>query len=177
MPVLDARTASLEILTEADGLLSVAAHDLRLRADELEITVDDALTSIEARVPAAKVRVVTARRGDRDLPMALSSGDRATIDRHLHEDVLNARRFPQIRFHSTSVERDADRIRVAGLLSLHGVERPVSFVAQRAGAHYGASIPVDQREFGIRPFTAFLGGLKVRPTVVIRVSVPVPETA
>ena len=92
----DPSNGSIEVLTEAEGLLSVAAHDLRLRADRFAIEVDDPQLTVRAQVSASSLRVLAARRGERDLPGELSAAERATIERNLRKDVLHAEQFPEI---------------------------------------------------------------------------------
>jgi len=43
---------------------------------------------------------------------------------------------------------------------------------RRDGDRYVASVPLRQEDFGIRPYSNFFGGLKVKPDVVVRLSMP-----
>jgi len=62
--------------------------------------------------------------------------------------------------------------RVEGRLTLHGTERGITLLARRRGERLEAEVSLHQPDFGIRPFKAFGGALKVRPDVVVRVSLP-----
>jgi polyisoprenoid-binding protein YceI len=70
------------------------------------------------------------------------------------------------------VARDGDRARIEGDLTLHGVTKPISVEARDDGQHWNAKIVLDQRDYGIKPFSAMLGALKVKPNVEVTISVP-----
>ena len=55
--------------------------------------------------------------------------------------------------------------------------RPFDAVARRNGAWWEASCTGDQMAFGIRPYRAMLGALKVERTVAVRVRLRWEETA
>src|SRR6185436_12833380 len=106
---------------------------------------------------------------------ALSARDRRGIEENTRDDVLEARRHPRITFVSTEVVTHPDGgATVRGDLTLHGVMRPIELRARRDGEWLAAEIELDQTQFGIRPFTAMLGALKVQPVVQVRVRARVP---
>lgn len=86
--------------------------------------------------------------------------------------MLAARRFPTIEFRSTRVVRDGERARIEGQLTLHGVTRPLVADALADASDWRAELRLDQRDFGIKPFSAMLGTLRVRPEVLVRIRVP-----
>jgi polyisoprenoid-binding protein YceI len=61
---------------------------------------------------------------------------------------------------------------VEGTLTLTGVSRPVTVEVRRDGERLVAEVLVHQPAFGIRPYSAMLGALKVKADVLVRVSVP-----
>ncbi|MDQ3905304.1 MAG: YceI family protein, partial [Actinomycetota bacterium] len=80
--------------------------------------------------------------------------------------------YPKIQFRSVSVKRDGDRARIEGDLTLHGVTNPISLDAQNDGQRWNAKVVLDQRKFGIKPFSAMLGALKIKPNVEVNISIP-----
>ncbi len=173
MGVFGPGSARCEVLIFREGLLSAVAHDLVLRVERFEIRTDPRAPSIEASFDASSLRVVAAMRDGRPLPDALSPADVRKIEANAVGDVLHARRHPAIRFRSTAVvRRDDGALEVEGRLALHGQERPVSAVVRRAGDRLAAEVALHQPAFGIRPYVALLGAIRVRPDVVVRVSVP-----
>ena len=87
-------------------------------------------------------------------------------------DSLGARKYSKITFRSTSVARDGDSASIKGDLTLHGVTNPISAQAHNDGKCWNAEIILDQTKYGIKPFTAMLGALKVKAEVTIHISVP-----
>lgn len=162
MASFDARTAEIHVFTFRAGLLAAAGHDLELAATEFSVDVDGAEGPVRARVAAASLRLVSHA----------SDGDRRQIERNAADDVLDARRFASIEFAGTRIVRDGNQARVEGTLTLHGATRPLAFTARDDGEKWRAEITLDQRDFGIKPFSALFGTLRVRPDVRVRVSVP-----
>lgn len=157
----DSSTAEIIVFTFKDGLLSAVAHDLKLRATQfvLEIQGDQVRLALEAN----SLRVVNAMKEGLEQPETLSSRMRGEIERTAAKEVLAVHLFPTIQFTASTVnERE-----VTGQLTLHGHTRPVR------GTRSGNSVEfeIDQREFGIRPYQAMLGALKVKPHVKVRVSI------
>ena len=160
----DASTADCLVYTFREGLFSAVGHDLCLRVERfaVEVTGDAQAPSILARFDAASLRAT----GD------VSPSDARKIERNAADDVLDARRFATIEFRSTRVVRDGERARINGALTLHGQTRPLSFDASADAAAWTAEVRLDQRDFGIKPFTAMLGALRVRADVLVRIRVP-----
>lgn len=153
------------VFTFKEGLLSAVAHDLKLKATAASLTVSGGVVSL--RVEAASLRVVCARQGDQDAPGVLSDKDRAKIEKNICEDVLDARRFADVTFRSTKAEARGEGWWVEGDLSLHGVTRRISAEVKRQGAHWVAEVSLHQPDYGIKPYSAMLGALKVQAGVKV----------
>jgi polyisoprenoid-binding protein YceI len=175
MPRFDASTAECLILTYKEGVLSAVAHDLKLRVGRFEVDIQDDegdAPSVSASFDPRSITVVCARRDGRDEPGLLSSGDRRKIEDNIAREVLDTSRFPDIRFRSTKIERSGDRARIVGRLGLHGREREIAFdVGERDGKRV-AEYRLHQPDFGVRPYTAMLGTLRIKPDVTVIVGVP-----
>ena len=135
--------ATVEVLTFREGVFAAMAHDLVLRATAFDISVDP------------------------DAPAVV-----AVVDARATGIVLRARSFPEIRFASSEVVRGEDGIEVRGALSLAGVSRPVVLAVRREGERLETTVRLHQPEFGIAPYRAMLGALRVKPDVVVRASLP-----
>jgi polyisoprenoid-binding protein YceI len=164
--------ASIEVLVFREGLLSAAGHDLLLRAAAFEIAVERGVPSVTVRVDPASLRVVAALRDGRPLPGALSPHDAGEIEATIASTVLRVRRFPELRFASSDVSLEGDGHRIRGTLTLAGVTRDLVVQARRESDRLVAEVPLQQPDFGIRPYTAMLGALRVKPGVVVRASLP-----
>ena len=172
MPTFGPDEATCEVLTFREGLLSAVAHDLVLRVTSFEISVDEPPRSVEASLAAGSLRVVSAMRDGKPLPNALSAADTKKIESTVAQEILRAQRFPVIRFTSATVVPHEGGYRIAGTLTLVGAARELSFAAHRDGARWRAEVPLHQPDFGIRPYSGLLGTIRVKPMVVVQVSVP-----
>jgi polyisoprenoid-binding protein YceI len=114
-------------------------------------------------------------RDGRALPGALRPREEREIEATIASTVLRAARFPDIRFTSTDVSRRDDGYDVHGTLTLAGVARPVTVAVRRDGERLVAAVPLHQPAFGIRPYSAMLGTLRVKADVLVRVAVPAGE--
>jgi len=172
---LDPSNASCFVFTFKEGLLSLVAHDLKIRVTRFSIDVDEAARAVTGRFDATSLRVVCAMNGDEESPGTLSDAQKSEIEANIVKDVLATAEFPEIRFASTSVKDDKDGFRVAGDLLLHGVSKRVALKVERDADGYVARARVHQPDFGIRPYSALFGTLKVKAEVEIRVVVPWPS--
>lgn len=102
----------------------------------------------------------------------LTDKDRSGIHPDIEEKIL---RGQPISFHSTAVEGSADALAVDGKLAIAGTERPASFQLKlEADARMSGRLSVTQSEWGIKPYRAFMGALKVRDPVEVMLDVRLP---
>ena len=172
MQRFDAGSAECLVFTYKEGLLSVVAHDLKIRATRFRIEVDEVTRSVDARFDAGSLRVVCAMSDETEAPGALSAANKREIEANIIRDVLEVRAYPDIQFVSTKVARRANGYRMTGTLTLHGMARAVSIPVEERQTAYVATARIHQPDFGIRPYTALLGALKVKPDVTVRVTLP-----
>lgn len=159
------------VYTFKKGLLSAAGHDLKLAVGDFEIELQGE-QSITARFSAASVRVACALHHGQERQGVLSKRDVSEIESNVAKRVLDVDRFPDIRFSSRSVERHGDVVDIKGELSLRRARRGVAFTACLKAGRWCAEVPLHQPDYGIKPFTAMLGALRIRPLVRVRVEVP-----
>ena len=165
----DAASAECLVFTYKEGLLSAIAHDLKIRVTRFSIEADEDRRAIDARFDARSLRVVCAMQNSRESPETLSGAQKREIEAAIAQDVLDARAYPEIRFSSTSVEEKEDQYLVKGTLALHGHTRALPVRVRRRGGFYAAEARVHQPDFGIRPYRALLGTLKVQADVTVQV--------
>ncbi len=168
----DTNNARCEVFTFKEGLLSAIAHDLRIKVTGFSVEVDRAARIVEARFEAASLRVECARKADADAPDLLSPKDRGEIEHNIARDVLDAARYPEIEFRSTDIADAPGGHRVRGTLSLHGRDHDLDFTTRTEGDHETAEVTLHQPDFGIKPYSAMLGTLKVKPDVKIVLTLP-----
>ena len=166
--------ADVLVFTFKEGLLSAVAHDLQIRVTRFAIHIDEETRAIEATFDPRSLRVMTAMRDGSAAHGALSDSDRSKIQENIVDDVLHPTKFSEIRFASTSVEEDEQGTgyRVRGRLTLHGQTREVAFTSRSDGEGQVAEVTIHQPDFGIKPYSAMLGTLKIKADVIVRVALP-----
>ncbi len=172
MPHFDAATAECLVFTYKEGLLSAIAHDLEIRVERFDVDVDEAALAVRARFDPASLRVVTALREGAPMPGALSNADKSKIEQNIRDDALETREHAEIRFVSSAITREGKGARIAGDLTLHGKTRPVTLEARAEGDRLVAEVRLHQPDFGIKPYSAMLGALKIKPGVLVRCALP-----
>jgi polyisoprenoid-binding protein YceI len=173
MTRFDEASASCEIFTFREGVLSAVGHDLKLRAARFAIDVQPD-SSVRALFDLSSLAVAAAMRGGREDPRALSSRDRREIEQACANEVLEVQRFPEATFVSSAVRTTGDGWMVHGTLSLHGRTLEGEFEVRREGDRAVARVDLDVRRFGMKQYSAMLGALRVQPRVTVVVSTPVP---
>jgi YceI-like domain len=168
----DESNAECLVLTYREGLLSPLGHDLKIRVTRFVIDVDEAERAVDARLDAGSLRVVCAMRDGVEAPETLRPADRAEIEDNIVRHVLDATRHPEIRFVSRSVEEEKDIILVDGTLAIRGRERRLIVPLRKKARGWVAEVRVHQPDFGIPPFRALLGALRVKADVTVRLSLP-----
>ena len=169
-----AADATVRVFVFRDGLARALGHDIELDVASFTLEVDVDARTLNARFDTSSLRTLHAVKDGAPDRSALSASDRETIDEAVAEKVLDARRHPEVRFVARKVDVDtaAGRGRVEGELTLHGVTRGIAcdFARDASGA-VACEVVLDQVAFGIEPFRAFGGVLKVKQNVVVRVRI------
>jgi hypothetical protein len=100
---------------------------------------------------------------------ALDDDDKANIEQTIDDEVLKGL---AIGFTSTSVEAAADdgRLAVNGDLTLFGATHPIAFdVAVDADGVLRGTVVVKQSDWGMKPYSALFGALKVADEVEVAI--------
>jgi polyisoprenoid-binding protein YceI len=171
----DPSTAEVLVFTYKEGLLTPIAHDLKLAVGRFEIDISDDQQMLEATFDASSLKVVTAMRDGRENPGALSEKDRRTIEGTIADEVLDARRYPQIRYASGSIARRDDRALIAGTLTMHGQSRLLTVEATWANSAWTTSARLHQPDWGIKPYSAMLGTLRIQADVTVSIRLRPPS--
>jgi polyisoprenoid-binding protein YceI len=172
MARFDETSASCEIFTFREGVLSAVGHDLKLRAGRFAIEVQT--DSVRALFDLSSISLVAAMRSGREDPGALSPRDRREIEQACASEVLEVQKFAEATFVSSAVRATDAGWSVTGALSLHGRTLEGEFEVRRESGRAVARIDLDVRRFGIKPYSAMLGALRVQPRVTVVVSTPIP---
>jgi len=172
MPTFAAGQAECHVFTFKEGALSALAHDLEVQVGRFSIEVAPDL-ALDAKFDAGSLTVAHAVKDGRPSD-ALSDGDKRKIEKTILGDVLDAKRFPEIRFVAPAPTRTptGDGFVYQGQLTLHGKTRPIEVRSRAAGTTQVAELMLHQPDYGIKPYSAMLGTLKIRPDIKVRITVP-----
>lgn len=163
-------THQILLFTFKEGLLSRVAHDLRLHVEHFTITRDD--EHITARIEPASIVVDGVMHGARLDPDGLGPRDRSKITQTIRTDILRTRQHPNIEFRGRLELPEllgrpgpAEPLRCVGELWLLGVRRPLTILARREGTRVRASFEIQPSDFGIAPYKALAGAIRLQDRV------------
>ena len=166
----DATAGECFVFTYKEGVLARVAHDLKLRCGRFSVTLED--DRVEATFDPSSITVMHALKHGKPNPGGLSDKDKRQIVDNMKKSVLDLKRHPEIRFRSTEVSRDGNALRVTGELSLNGTTRSLTATARRVDGRWTVEVDLNQPDFGIKPYAALMGAIKIKPRVKVRLTVP-----
>ena len=174
-----ADTGRLLIRTYRTGLGSRAGHDLTIEATmwqgTAQIGADPSASSVALVVDADSFEVREGRRGFKPLTAADRAGIRKTI-----RELLDTARYPAITFGSTALRGAQRDLLVDGQLTIRDATHPVTVrgsIEESSGQpRLRATAQVVQSQWGIKPYSAFLGALKLRDDIDIDVDATLVPT-
>ena len=178
MQRFDQSTALCKIFTYKEGLLSYLAHDLRISVTSFSISMGGKDHFLEAYVDARSLHVDCAMENGRERPDLLSARDRTDIDNNIIRDVLHTDKYPDSILLSSSVKKEGENYLVKADLTLAGRTQEMSFeVRKEDDKRYIADVRLHLPDFGIKPFSALLGAIKIRPDILIHIEIPADDFA
>lgn len=173
MPTFDAESADCRVFTYKEGLLSAVAHDLELRVDTFSVEVSDDRSSVTGTFDLRSIHVVDAIVEGKRSPGTISGKDKTKIESNVTSEVIDARRHPEARFESSEVREVDAGWEIRGTLELAGRKREIIVPVHRDEGKAVGEISVHQPDWGIKPYSAMFGALKIRPEIKIRIEVPI----
>jgi polyisoprenoid-binding protein YceI len=166
---LDASDGQLLVHTGVTGRAAKMGHRLTIAMNTWLATVRwSAGEPAEAEL-AVEVDSLQVLRGEGGVKAL--SGPEKTLARSNALRVLDADRFPQIRFQASDIDKVDDGYRLTGTLEIHGVagERGIDLRVEDLGDAWRLSCQADvrQSECGIKPYSMLMGSVKVADTVTV----------
>lgn len=171
MPRYDQHSAECLVFTYKEGLLAPVAHDLKIRVGKFSISIGNE-SEISATFDPASLEVVCAMENGIEKENCLSKRDCAQIEKNIVRDVLRVKKYPDIRFQSSHATQQPGGYRVGGDITICGITRGIQTVARRHGDKVKAEIELHQPDFGIKPFKALMGTLKVAANLRVELIIP-----
>ena len=159
--------ATLSVHTRRGGAAAKAGHDLVIRVTAwegtLEVGEDPGAMRAELTADATSLRVQKGTGG----MQALGEDDKANIHQTIDDEVLERQ---DIVFRSTRAQSAADgsRISVEGELTIVGSTQPLAFDLDAGDdGTLTATAVVKQTRWGMKPYSALFGTLKVLDDVEV----------
>jgi polyisoprenoid-binding protein YceI len=153
--------ASLHVETGRSGAAAKAGHDLVIDVNSWEATLEVGDNSSLAL--SADPTSLHVREGKGGM-QALKDDDKEDIRKTIDKDVLKKK---SISFQSSSVESSGDGLKVSGDLEMGGKTQPVTFDVTESGGTVSGSATIKQSDWGIKPYSALFGALKVNDEVTV----------
>ena len=169
---LGPESGHLLIKTSRTGLGAKAGHDLtievtRWQADVTLDSADAARPSVNVEVDAGSLEVRVGSGGVKPL----TDSYRAEIKKTIREKILHTGQHPAITFRSTRVEGTAESFSIDGDLTITGTTQQVTVHGRLTAGRMEGSAAIVQTRWGIRPYTAFFGALKLSDEVKVEFGV------
>lgn len=160
----------LLVQTSREGFAAGVGHDLTIEmarwSGRLRIGVEPEASELTVTVDMGSMCIVDGTGGIKPL----SERERSEILRNARK-ILSVDRYPEATFVADEMSDDA----VAGTLNLLGRSHRLRLAYRMDGEHYRASGTVRQTHYGIKPFSALFGALKLADAV--RVEAELNHTA
>lgn len=152
--------SSMTIHVAKSGLFSAFGHNHTVSAPIARVAVDEKSKTAAITVLTKEMKVMDPE---------VSAKDRAEIQATmLGPKVLDAQKFPEIKFTSSRIEATAPgRFHVSGALQLHGMTRELSFPVTGTAEHYSGRTKLKQTDFGIQPVSVAGGTVKVKDEIQV----------
>jgi hypothetical protein len=160
--------SEIHVFTYKAGLLARVAHDLRLRVQRYDFTLHDGRVSGGCDANSLLVEGAMTQHGLE--PNALSEHDRQQILETVRVEILESDRYPRVSF-DARVSANAGAIHIDGSLRLRG--RTLAIESElRGGAAdlWQASFEITPSRFGIAPYKALAGAIKLQDRVTVMVT-------
>ncbi len=157
--------AMLTVRTKKGGAAAKAAHDLVIEVSSWEGTLE---LAPQPRISlTADARSLRVREGIGGM-MVLGDDDKAGIEQTIDEEVLKG---SAIAFESSDVNVSSDgrRLNVRGELELAGARHPIAFELGIDDGRLAGTATVKQSDWGMKPYSALFGTLKVLDEVQVEV--------
>mgnify|MGYP003471679468 FL=1 len=177
---VDPQASEIRLLVYRDGPLARFGHNHVIVGrvqGEIRAGETAAGSGFRLEIPAQSLTVdppaARAEEGEAFAAQVSDAARRGTRENMLGTDVLDVVRHPLIRIESVALSGPAWGPTVTARVALRGTQRDLSFpaavVRQGDALVVIARFPIRQSDFGIEPFSALNGGLRVREALDVRV--------
>jgi hypothetical protein len=157
--------ATICVYTYKEGLLSKLAHDLRFTLSRFNISARGA--EVSARFELGSLRVDGVMRAGKLERTELSQADREKIQETL-KDVVCSREYTEARLVAKILTKEPPFV-LEGQLTMRAETRPIALHLERQGDRLLGEIAITPSQWGVRPYRALGGTLKLQDHVRITI--------
>jgi hypothetical protein len=161
--------ARVYVFTFKEGLLARLAHDLRLTVTRFELRFDH--DRVSAKFDASSLVVDGVAHGERIDRAALSDDDKSKIEATVRNEILHSARHPHVEV-TGSIRRHGASLTLDAELHLHGHSQGLQLPVRTDNQRTFVEVELIPSKFGIPPYKALAGAIRLRDRVVIRVEIP-----
>ena len=170
----ETESGDIYLYTYRTGLLSAVGHDLRLSVDRFEVSWEEG--EVTGRFWPDSISVDGAMKDGQLQEGEPKESDKQKIYRNIQKDVLKSNRHPEIRFEGgyREVETEAGddkTYEVAGDLEIRGVDEAIEVRLHERDGRFQADLEIEPTRWGIKPYSALLGSLKLQDRVTVELDV------
>jgi hypothetical protein len=153
--------------TFKEGLFAAVAHDLELELMDFQVRFNggDVIATFELR----SFSVLGAIIDEKPSPKTLTASDRNKIEQTVHREVLKTRRYPKAELSGCIIDGQLE-----GTLTLCGMSAPVNGPVTSMNARATGSVEIKPSIWGIKPYSALFGTLKLKDRVRIEYWMDLP---
>ncbi len=168
---LNGNSGNVYVYTFKEGLLSKLAHDLLIDITDFKVNLEVpesgfASGSLELEIQANSLKVICALK-DGERTDGLKEKDIVDIERDMGVKVLHPDKYPTANFRSKAIQEKDGGYKINGDLSLQGVTKSIDFDIDTNGENLKGTISLLQKDYGIKPFKAMMGTLKIKNEIHI----------
>ncbi|HET9953735.1 MAG TPA: YceI family protein [Polyangiaceae bacterium] len=161
---------TIHVFTFKEGVFSAVAHDLRIRLDRFDISLEG--QAVRAELDLTSLAVEGPMENGVLQANAYDAGKRADVEKAMHGDVLRTKQHPKAVYAGTAAPSGSG-FRVQGQLELAGQQAPLAFDVTNDNGTYRASFELKPSQFGIAQYKALLGAIRLKD--VVRVELALQE--
>ena len=158
----------LQVFTFKDGLLARLAHDLRLSVGRFELILQKG--QLQGWFDPNSLTVDGVAHGDRVDAAALSNEDKQKIHQTIVRELLETSRHPRIELEGKLGQVDGQFL-LDAKLRLRGVDRTLQIPLRLTALGMTAEVEFAPSQFGIPPYKALGGAIRLQDRVLVRVHV------
>jgi hypothetical protein len=163
--------AQIYIFTYKTGLLARMAHDLRLHVERFSFTLQGRRIQGYCEADSLLVDGVMVSRTRLDR-RTLGSSDCETIEKIIRTELVLSESYPRIEFDAEiSGDPTSGKLDVRGDLRLRGLARPLHAELTHQGELWQAAFELKPSEFGIAPYQALAGAIKLQDRIGLQVNI------